>query len=200
MTDRDQAARALRDLLHGASVDLPRVRAFLDGLDHDARVHAVCSLRGREQGGLWRAAERVYEIPVEHLVPASVAANTPVRHFGRNTMPAFSVFEKRFYRNERGELFGANFQTMSPLTGPGYFRVCPHPDRREIVLDGDRAQLPTSAPPGWPAIVPNERGFSRFVYGFLTDTLRKVSEHVSIGMPARHGKPLGSWFVLCRES
>jgi hypothetical protein len=37
------------------------------------------------------------------------------------------------------------------------------------------------------------------VYGFLVDTLRAVSEHVTIGSAARKGKDMGSWFILCRE-
>ena len=38
-----------------------------------------------------------------------------------------------------------------------------------------------------------------FVYGSLVDTLRRVSRHVSVGSAARHGREIGSWFVLVRE-
>jgi hypothetical protein len=38
------------------------------------------------------------------------------------------------------------------------------------------------------------------VYGFMVDTLRGVSEHVTIGCAARKGKEIGSWFILCREA
>jgi hypothetical protein len=48
-------------------------------------------------------------------------------------------------------------------------------------------------------IQPNERGLSRFVYGFMVDTLRRVSEHVTIGSAARKGRDMGSWFLLTRE-
>lgn len=190
----------LRELLANTQVDLARVSAWLDGLGSSERVAAALALGAREQHNLWNAAQGAYAITPEQLVPAATAVDREVRHFGRNTMPAFQRFEKRFYRNAQGELFGANFQLFAPVTGPGYFKVVPQPERREIMLDGSRDALPKSAPPGWPAITPNERGFSRFVYGFLTDHLRKVSEHVTIGMPARHGKPLGSWFILCREA
>jgi hypothetical protein len=37
------------------------------------------------------------------------------------------------------------------------------------------------------------------VYGWMSDAMRRVSEHVSIGSAARHGKSLGTYFVLCRE-
>ena len=59
--------------------------------------------------------------------------------------------------------------------------------------------MPPQAPPGWPAVRRNEVGLSRFVYGYMIDTLRRVSEHVSIGSAARKGRDMGSWFVLCRE-
>lgn len=187
-------------MLLASPVDMNQVTGFLDELSPAARVHATLSLRAREQRALWHAAQGVYEITPEHLVPFGLPADTTVRHFGRNTMPAFSRFEKRFYRNAHGDMFGANFQTMAPLTGPGYFRVRALAEQRELLLDGARDALPSEAPAGWPQVVPNERGFSRFVYGFLVDHLRRVSEHVTIGEPVRHGKPLGSWFILCRES
>jgi hypothetical protein len=200
VTSENQAVSALRELLASSQVDLAKVGALFDGLSAGERVQAALALGGREQRSLWNAAQGVHAIGAEQLVPAASAVLREVRHFGRNTMPAFQRFEKRFYRDAQGELFGANFQLWSPVTGPGYFKVVAQPERREIMLDGAAASLPQSTPPGWPAVTPNERGFSRFVYGFLTDHLRKVSEHVTIGMPARHGKPLGSYFILCRES
>jgi hypothetical protein len=63
----------------------------------------------------------------------------------------------------------------------------------------DYTQLPEGHPDDWPEIRPNDQGISRFVYGYMIDTLRRVSEHVTIGSAARKGKDLGSWFVLCRE-
>ena len=63
----------------------------------------------------------------------------------------------------------------------------------------DYRRVPERHPEGWPEIRSNERGLSRFIYGFMVDTLRGVSEHVSIGSAARNGRGLGSWFVLCRQ-
>jgi len=59
--------------------------------------------------------------------------------------------------------------------------------------------VPSEHPEDWPEIRVNERGLSRFVYGFMVDTVRRVSEHVTIGSAARRGKDMGSWFILCRE-
>jgi hypothetical protein len=69
--------------------------------------------------------------------------------------------------------------------------------RPEVLVDYNR--VPDAHPDGWPAIRTNERGLSRFVYGFMIDTLRRVSEHVTIGSAARRGRDIGSWFVLCRQ-
>ena len=118
--------------------------------------------------------------------------------------PSFKLFEKRFCRphgtdrDRAGVVVGFNFQALEPLTGPGYFTATEDPDRGEIWIDYRR--VPSQRPEGWPAIRSNERGVSRFVYGFMVDTLRGVSEHVTIGSAARHGRDLGSWFVLCRDA
>ena len=63
----------------------------------------------------------------------------------------------------------------------------------------DYREVPPAAPAGWPPVRRNEVGAGRFVYGFMVDRLRRVSEHVTIGSAARNGKDLGSWFLLTRE-
>jgi hypothetical protein len=200
----DQAAHAdLHGLLSVAKPDPKRIRALLDGMAEADRIAAARSLTGREQRHLWKAVDGAHPLQLADLVPASVPAMTAVRHYGRNSLPVFSMFEKRFYRsaeqdpNAPNELCGANFQLVSPLTGPGYFVVHAHATRSE--LDVDYRSVPSQAPTGWPAIAPNDRGRSRLVFGFMVDTLRRVSEHVTIGSAARHGKDMGSYFVLCRE-
>jgi hypothetical protein len=137
------------------------------------------------------------------LVPGRIEDFTPVRHYGRNTLPLFTLFEKRFCRprgadrEKPSELYGFNFQSMSFLTGPGYFVAHEDPGRPEVWVD--YRSVPAEHPEGWPEIRVNERGLARFVYGHMVDTLRGVSEHVSIGSAARRGRDIGSWFVLCRE-
>jgi len=176
---------------------------LLDGSTHAQRVDAVRSLGRSEQRRLYEAVDGFRPLRLEHLVPPSVQDFTPVRHFGKNTLPVFTHFEKRFCRPrgadavKPGSLYGFNFQTMAPVTGPGYFVACEDPDRPEILVDYN--EVPPEHPEGWPEIRRNERGLSRFVYGFMVDTLRGVSEHVSIGSAARKGVDLGSWFILCRE-
>ena len=198
------AAEEFRGLLSDTVIKPVEVAGFLDGLGHEERVAAVRAVGRGEQRRLYRAVEGFRPLRLVDLVPPATTDLTGVRHYGKNTLPLFSLFEKRFCRGrgadpgEPGELCGFNFQSMAAVTGPGYFVAVEDTQREEVLVDYRR--LPSEHPAGWPEIRSNERGLSRFVYGFMVDTLRRVSEHVSIGSAARGGKDLGSWFILCRES
>lgn len=196
-------AQELQARLREAPVEPRAVAELLDGLGHADRVEAVRSLGREAQRRLYAAVEGFRPVALTDLVPSGVADFTPVRHHGRNTLAAFTLFEKRFCR-PRGEdalkpssLYGYNHQSLAFLTGPGYFVAVPAPGRPEVWIDYNR--VPPDHPDGWPDIRPNERGLSRFVYGYMVDTLRGVSEHVTIGSAARKGRDIGSWFILCRE-
>ena len=183
---------------------------LLDGWSHDARVAAVRSLGRGAQRALYAGVEGFAEVHLRDLVPGPVGDRVAVRHFGRNTLPAFTRFEKRFARPPGSDaqkpdaLYGYNFQPtawLGRVTGPGYFVAVEDPNRAEVWVDYNRVPPsdPAGLPPGWPGVRSNEVGAGRFVYGFMIDTLRRVSEHVTIGSAARRGRDLGSWFVLCRE-
>jgi hypothetical protein len=197
------AAAELKGRLSDATVDASAIAALLDGLTHAERVAATRALNRGEQRNLYSGVDGFRPVSLADLVPASTDDLTPVRHFGKNTLPVFTHFEKRFCRpngNDRQKperLFGFNFQTMAPVTGPGYFVAHDDTSRSEVLVD--YREVPDAKPDDWPQIAINERGLSRFVYGFMVDTLRGVSEHVTIGSAARKGKDLGSWFILCRE-
>ena len=186
-----------------SSIQPQLIADLLDGMTHEQRVAAVRSLGRSEQRRLYEGVDGFRPLRLEHLVPPATGDFEPVRHFGKNTLPLFSHFEKRFCRPrgadavKPGELHGFNFQTMQPVTGPGYFVAHEDANRPEVLVDYNA--VPSAHPKGWPTIRRNEAGLSRFVYGFMVDTLRRVSEHVSIGSAARKGKDLGSWFILCRE-
>ena len=184
-------------------IQVLEIARFLDGLSHAQRVEAIRSVGRAEQRTLYKAVDGVGSVALADLVAPSMSDMTPVRHFGKNTLPLFTHFEKRLCRprdtdREKPEaLYGYNFQTLSPLTGPGYFVARAVPNRPEVWVD--YRELPREQPEGWPRIRSNENGLGRLVYGFMVDTLRRVSEHVTIGSAARNGKDLGSWFMLCRE-
>ncbi len=179
------------------------IAALLDALPAPLRTAAV---RGLSRGAQRRLFEKVRDFaPVRlvELVPPDRRDLETVRHLGRNTLPAFRSFEKRFcrlpgHRADRPEaLAGFNFQALAPLTGPGYFLAIADPERPEVLVDYRR--LPATRPADWPPIRSNERGLARFVYGFMVDRLRRVSRDVTIGSAARKGRDLGSYFVLSRE-
>jgi hypothetical protein len=205
MSDEPSSPAAeLQERLAESRPDPGAIAGLLDALDSEARIAAIRSLGRTEQRALYRAVEGFRPVTLTDLVPADAGDFATVRHYGRNTLPAFSLFEKRFTRppgedrEKPGELFGFNFQSMQPVTGPGYFIACQDAQRPEVLVDYTR--VPETHPDGWPEIRPNERGLSRFVYGYMVDTLRGVTEHVTIGSAARKGRDMGSWFVLCRES
>jgi hypothetical protein len=182
---------------------LKELAALLDGLAHHERVAWVRSVGRNDQRRLYEAAAGFLPLALADLVPPARAAGETVRHFGKNTLPAFTHFEKRFCRPAGQDpqrpslLYGFNFQSMAWLTGPGYYVARADPALPEVLID--YRELPPAAPAGWPPLRRNEVGAARFVYGFMVDRLRRVSEHVTIGSAARKGKDLGSWFLLTRE-
>ncbi len=196
-------AEDLRFQIRDRPIQPERIRRFLDELSHQARVAAIRSLGSGELRSLYAGVDGFKPVTLEDLVPPTVGDFTTVRHHGKNSLPAFTHFEKRFCRPRSAdrepatELYGFNFQTLAPITGPGYFIARESEDRPEVLID--YRGLPPEHPQGWPPIRSNDRGLSRVVYGFLFDTLRGLSDHVTIGSAARKGRDLGSWFALCRE-
>jgi len=193
ITDRFQ------DLLRRPAVDMPAVAKFLDDLDHPVRLAAVRSLGPKHMKNLYAAAGGFCKVTINDVVPKSRGAGTQVRHYGKNSLPAFTIFEKRFLRPEKDaqELWGYNFQTMSPLTGPGYFIARDNKDRGEVDIDYNH--VPPESPPGWPQIVENTKGLSRLVYAYMIDRLRGITKQVSIGRAWKNDKIQNAWFILCRE-
>ena len=185
-------------------VDLPGLARFLDGLGDAARTAATVSMTPRQQARLYEAAQGFRALTLEHFVPKGVAPLTQVRHAGKNSIPVVSRFEKRFCLpapgSERLWGYNQNPRSIQFATGPGYF-VCYAIDAGQVLID--YCQVPSDKPPGrpdgWPDVRPNSAGLSRFIYNRTQDTMRGVSNHVSIGRAARDGKLMDNWFVLCRR-
>ena len=198
-----EATEAFRALVGEPGGSPGRLAGHLDALDHPTRVALVRRLDRSTQRALYARVAGHAPLSLVDLVPASGGPLETVRHLGLNTLPVFRVFEKRFCRPEGEDpasptaLAGWNFQAMRPVTGPGYFVAVEDEATREVLVDYRR--LPETRPSDWPEIRSNERGLSRFVYGFMVDRLRRVSEHVTVGSASRKGRDLGSWFVLTRE-
>jgi len=173
----------------------------LDGLSEDARVDAIAYLGRRELAALYDAAADAAPLTLADFVPDGIGPGVEVIHVGKNSLPFFNQFQKRFCRAPGDVLWGYNEQAMRPFTGPGYFVV--HPDERGRVLI-DYREIPRAMqqglPTGWPRILPNTARLSRFIYNCTVDVMRRVSQRVTVGRAQRAGKPLDAWFALVRRN
>ena len=181
-----------------AGTSIEEISQSLDQLSPEDRLHQSRSLGARDQRRLWEICQD-RAVTLAQMVPPHRTGQT-VRHLGRNTLPVFKIFEKRFYRPSTTHqvLWGYNEGVTRGLVGPGYF-VCRESDQPaigKVVVDYEI--LPEQAPEGWPRIKPNERGVSRLVYAFMQDYLRSVSEHITIGRAYRKGAESPNYFTLCR--
>ena len=194
------AKQELKALLAADSVDLDAVAQRLDAMASDERVHAIRGLGKKAQVRLWNAAEG-RATSLEDVVPSNVESAVEVIHAGKNSLPVFTNFEKRFCRVEGDDsvLYGYNEGPTRKLIGPGYFVTSFDAERGEVGINYyNTPPTDASLPEGWPAVRPNESGLSRFVYAKMIDYLRQVSTHVTIGRAVRKGKTTNNYFLLCR--
>jgi hypothetical protein len=188
----------LQQFFTQTSPELAALSHFLDSLEPAERLQQVRVLTAPQQARLFDTAAGFHPVQLTDFVPAGTAPLQEVIHYGRNSLPIFHFFEKRFCLppTTTEELWGYNEWRFRSLTGPGYF-VARQANELEVVID--YYLLPQDKPPDWPPIRPNSTGLSRFIYYQMRDFLRGVSRHVSIGRATRGGKPLDNWFVLCRN-
>lgn len=182
-------------------MDLPRLGKDLDELGHGARVWATRQWSRGTQARLWEAAKGFRPVTLDDYVPAAVPPFVEVRTWGKNTLPAHTLFQKRFCRpsdpDAKDRLYGYNFQSLSAFSGPGYYVAHPSPDAGEV--DIDYTMLPPEKPPAWPDIVPNSARLGILIYHGMIDVMRGISSHVSIGRAKKKGQWMDAWFVLVRE-
>jgi hypothetical protein len=191
---------AIERFFGGGRVDVPGLAQHLDALADAERAAVTSAMTPSQQARLYDAAKGFRPLTLDHFVPQGTPPLTQVVHAGKNSIPLFSHFEKRFCRPDAGagRLWGYNQnpRAIQSVTGPGYFVVYTIGDGEVLI---DYCEVPTGKPDAWPAVVPNSAGFSRFIYNRTKDTMRGVSNHVSIGRAARDGKVMDNWFVLCRR-
>ena len=199
----------LRDLIQDDAADIDRIAGVLDDLPPEERLAETRTLGRAEQRRLYDKAQKAPPITLAHFVPEGTAARVEIIHDGRNTLPlpsGLKLFQKRFARPEAGgeRLFGYNQSPFLGPIGPGFFVAVPtagNPtweERGAVVVD--YFQIPDGpVPDGWPTVVPNAKGLSRFVYHRTRDFMRRVSRHVSVGAAYKEEKALGHYFMLCRQ-
>lgn len=173
------------------------IAAHLDALAPYSRVDQVTAVGGNLIGRLYDAAAGNAPLDVEFLVPRKETGT--VIFEGRNSLPMFTRFQKRFARV--GEVvIGYNHQTMSVVTGPGYFVARPptegeaHPD--ELFFDYTMDPPRSGKPVDWPTWKPNTAGLSRAVYAHMKDYCRRVANGVLVGKAYKNGVAQGAYFTL----
>lgn len=191
--------RTFADLLRCDPIDMDAVSAHLNALSHAERVQQVRSVSGGLQKRLFAAAQGFRDLDHEYYVPEATADGTFVRHYGKNSLPLFSIFEKRFARPEADSpvMWGYNHSSMMPLVGPGHFVLRSGPGAGEMHVD--YYSTPPERLDGAPKLKANDSGISTLVYGHMIDVMRGVSDHVSIGRAVKKGAETPNYFLLCRE-
>ena len=184
-------------LFRSSSLDLAAIARWFDAASQEARVAGMRSLGKSQQRALFHATANAEALTIDYMVPARLGDLTEVIHEGKNSLPLFTQFQKRFARlpGRPDTLVGYNHQTMSAFTGPGYYEA--RVDGRQIAVD--YTKLPSQKVASWPPIIPNSARLGRFVYADMIDYLRRVSAHVTIGRAVRHGKETENYFLLCRQ-
>lgn len=189
----------LRNLIDN-HLDLARLSKDLDEIGHFARVWSVNQWTRADMARVWEAAKGFRPVNLDDFVPPSTPPLIQVIHEGKNSLPAFTVFQKRFCRpadpHAADCLVGYNHQAFSPVTGPGYYVAHPSAEAGEVEID--HTMVPKEKPDDWPTIIGNDARLGRFVYQGLVDVVRGISSHVTIGR-VKKGNWLDSWFVLVRE-
>jgi hypothetical protein len=172
------------------------ISAYLDALSPSARVDEVLGIKGRGVKHLYETCASAAPLTVDDILPAS-ATGTRI-YEGRNSLPTFSRFQKRFTRLSTGQIIGYNHQTMAFVTGPGYFAVKPAQGSGEHATEPyfDYTEAPASEPPGWPAFKPNDAGLSRLVYANMFDYMRRVARGVLVGKAYKNGVAQDAYFSL----
>jgi hypothetical protein len=186
----------LSDLIATPDITQAALAAHLDALDNETRVREVRALSGGLQKRLWQICAGAPAFTLEDLIPSSLGEGKQVIYAGKNSLFAYTLFEKRFVR-VGSQVRGYNVSGAAWIAGPGYFTAVASPkDAREILFD--YTNVPPSTPAGWPPVKSNLAGLSRFIYGNLHDFNRRVSRDVLIGSATRLGKDIDSYYVLAR--
>lgn len=187
-------------LFFDPKVDLENFQRVLDTSGHTARLLAIRALTPPQLSALFDACADSEALSLDYFVPATEPMHEVI-HYGKNSLPAFTSFQKRFCRPDgdvEGVLWGYNHNPkfQEAAIGPGYFVAAPG-EKGEVMID--YTQRPPRHPEAWPEIISNSSRLGFLVWAGMQDYCRRVSEHVTIGRAYKGGKPMDAWFALCRQ-
>lgn len=174
------------------------ISAHLEKLGPSQRLEQVLDVRGGLVGKLYDAVGGGEPLQLTDFVPDGETGT--VIFEGRNSLPTFSRFQKRFAR-VGDTVIGYNHQLVSFATGPGYFVVRPptpgeaHPG--ELFFDYT-TEPPRNLPSGWPTFKPNSAGLSRAVFMNMKDFCRRVGPGILVGKAYKLGVSQNAYFTLTR--
>jgi len=196
-----QSNSSTRELLGYGHIDIDTLATRLEALDESGRVGFVRDLKKADMLRLWDATEG-REVTADDFVPRGTRIGTEVIHKGKNSLPAFSDFEKRFTPADGlpGTVYGYNHNWFNfSSAGPGYFIGHTRPGDTHFGLDyyvvpPAHAKLPST----WPKVRKNEIGLQVFIYSKMIDYMRKVCDGVTIGRAWTRGKRTSNFFLLAR--
>ena len=190
------------DILQTGSLD--DIATWLDNQTPEDRLQAIQSLNKAEQRTLFEKCVDTEPLTLDYFC---AGPNVEVIHDGKNSLPAFQLFQKRFVRLEDDRVVGYNHASTMGVIGPGYFvlkETSENPDWTQhgsVVVDYyEVLEANTPIPSTWPKVKGNHQGLQMFVYNKMHDFMRRVSTHVSIGSAFKKGKSIDSYFLLCRRS
>lgn len=184
-----------------SNVGVSELEDRLNSMTHQERVNWIQDQNLIAQLRLWElAAGRGVEL--NHLVPEDFPPGLEVVHEGKNTLPVFSAFEKRFVRDTQNSsiIYGYNEGFTRSIIGPGYFVAEYDEKRAEVGVNYYRVPpANTELPTGWPVVQTNEEGLQKFVFSTMVDYLRRLSDHVCIGRAYKANKETHNYFLLVRR-
>lgn len=171
------------------------ISAYLDSLSASERLDQMLAITGSRVGKLYDAVGDAPALSLDEFCPPDLSEGKTLILEGRNSLPTFSRFQKRFYR-KGNVVVGYNHQSMSFVTGPGYFVTTSGDSTHPGEILFDYTQEPPFFPEGWPAYKPNGHMLSRLVYFNMKDYCRRVARGVIVGAAFKGGKPTGDYFSL----
>jgi hypothetical protein len=186
--------KSLSALLRGGA-RYPEISSYLDGLSVDRRLEEVLSITHGGVRKLYQAVADAPPFPVEDFLPPGTKDGEVVIYEGRNSLPTFTRFQKRFCR-KGNDIVGFNHQWTAFAAGPGWFVANSGDDTHPGELLFDYTLPPPFFPAEFAPYKPNEQGLSRLIFAHMKDYCRRVAKGVLVGTAFKKGKAQNAYFTL----